>query len=147
MHKRNITQPTSSHLEDQLQQSLIADIDSMSDDLNEWILQDGQPKPHFTVWIDSLNRPVISKLQSHPQCGFLDFYTSEQLAEDDLKRFADRHNWNLQDLTVRHISFVEALQICRTVPTPFKLVRKMGMVDRLSGVLVFGAEGAWIHEF
>lgn len=147
MHKRNITQPTSSQLANAVQPSLIADIDSVCSDINEWVLQEGQPKAHFCVWIVSLNRPVISKLQSHPNCGFLDLYTSESLAQEDLNKFAKKHRWNTEDLTVRFITFVEALQICRRTPTPLKLVGHVGIVDRIYGVLVFGTDRAWIYEF
>jgi hypothetical protein len=146
MHMRNITQPTSAPVADPLHQSLIADIDSIWEEPMEWILQEGQPKVHFTVWIESLNRPVISKLQSHPNCGFLDLYTSQELAQDDLQGFAKKHRWDTEDLTVRRITFVEALHICREIPTPLKLVRRMGTVERLFGVLVLGEESAWIHE-
>jgi hypothetical protein len=90
---------------------------------------------------------VISKLQSHPNCGFLDLYTSQELAQDDLQGFAKKHRWDTEDLTVRRITFVEALHICREIPTPLKLVRRMGTVERLFGVLVFGTDRAWIHEF
>jgi hypothetical protein len=141
MHKQNnIPRPMSAPSADLVSQSLIDDINSIYDDPVESSLEKRRPKKYSVVWIESLNRPGITMVDGHPEYGFLDIFMRKSAAQEELHSFRTRHRWNPEDLSIREMTLREAIELCLGIPTPIKLVRKMGVVEVVIAVLINGMQ-------
>jgi hypothetical protein len=141
MHKKNNhSQPVSAPVADLVSQSLIDDINSIYDDPVESSLEKRRPKKYSVVWIESLNRPIIVMAEDHPEYGFVEIYMRKSAAREDLQDFRKHHRWSPEDLSIREMTLREAIELCLGMPTPINLVREMGEVEKLLGVVINGVQ-------
>lgn len=112
----------------------------VSDAVPEGILRDlsqRQPKPYPCVWVVAQDRPLLYRYDDG-EPWYVVLFTCRQLAEESRLDTSVDLGVPLDDLPVRRLTLVKALEVLRSLPRPVVLLAGQGEAEPLGGVAVEG---------
>ncbi len=104
-------------------------------------MEDGEELPDCastalaTVWLRSLGRPVLSKVEGY-KGWYAEMYTQASRAELSLCSFCEEHGWNRLDVEVRVLTVTALFQSLAILQFPLELAGDLGSCEHVTGIYI-----------
>lgn len=99
-------------------------------------IESASPEEFFLFWIESLNRPMVTILDDEPTPGYISLYVTREDADRAWRGMRRFWRWRGIKIEIWPTTLLDALSMARNLPMPTVLLGKLGVCQRMGGILI-----------